>query len=202
MILILSLKSSGVDGERVMTRLMLSALVVIASIAILSTASRTEEVTRPDLGASKKQQVQGAPQMPRPHQPDEADFRSILPEDIDWKPFPAFPLGALLAILVGHPSEPGPYVVRVKVSGGAKLMPHKHPEDRIYTVISGVLYIGLGEKFDADKMNAYPPGSVVVLPGNTPISTGQNPASTSRRSRRSARLEYLDPQDDPRRHSR
>src|SRR5262249_28955432 len=29
--------------------------------------------------------------MARPHQPGESDFRSILPEDIDWKPFPAFP---------------------------------------------------------------------------------------------------------------
>ncbi|QIG93439.1 hypothetical protein [Bradyrhizobium sp. 6(2017)] len=25
------------------------------------------------------------------HQPGEAAFRSILPEDIDWKPFAAFP---------------------------------------------------------------------------------------------------------------
>ena len=24
------------------------------------------------------------------HQPGEADFKSVLPEDIDWKPFPAF----------------------------------------------------------------------------------------------------------------
>jgi hypothetical protein len=28
-------------------------------------------------------------------------------------------------------------------------MPHRNPEDRIYTVISGVLYIGLGDQFDA-----------------------------------------------------
>ena len=83
--------------------------------------------------------------MTRNHQPDQADFRVILPEDIDWKPFPAFPPGARLAVLVGHPSEPGPYVVRVKVPDGTKLMPHKHPEDRIYTVMSGVFYIGLGE---------------------------------------------------------
>ena len=46
-------------------------------------------------------------------------------------------------------------------------MPHKHPEDRIYTVMSGVFYIGLGETFDVDKVEAYPPGSVVVLPGET-----------------------------------
>ena len=73
------------------------------------------------------------------------DSRAILPEDIDWNPFPAFPPGARLAVLVGHPTEPGSYVVRVKVPGGTKLMPHKHPEDRIYTVMSGVFYIGLGE---------------------------------------------------------
>ena len=36
-------------------------------------------------------------------------------------------------------------MIRVKVPSGVKLMPHKHPEDRIYTVMSGVFYIGLGE---------------------------------------------------------
>jgi quercetin dioxygenase-like cupin family protein len=55
----------------------------------------------------------------------------------------------------------------VKVPGGARLTPHKHPEDRIYTVVSGVFYIGLGEQFDGDKVHAYPPGSVIVLPGDT-----------------------------------
>ena len=93
----------------------------------------------------------------RPHQPGQAVFRGILSEDIDWKPFPAFPLSARLAVLVGQPSEPGPYVIRVKVPSGVKLMPHKHPEDRIYTVISGVFYIGVGAEFDAGKLEAYPP---------------------------------------------
>ncbi|RWB40290.1 MAG: cupin domain-containing protein [Mesorhizobium sp.] len=105
--------------------------------------------------------------MARKHQPDQAEFRVILPEEIAWKPYAAFPTGARLAIVVGHPTQAGPYVVRVKVSGGTKLMPHKHPEDRIYTVMSGVFYIGLGDTFDEDKVNAYPPGSVIVLPGDT-----------------------------------
>jgi quercetin dioxygenase-like cupin family protein len=105
--------------------------------------------------------------MVRAHQPDESVFKAILPEDVDWIPVPAFPPSVRLAVLVGHPSEPGPYVTRVRASGGAKLMPHMHPEDRIYTVMSGVFYIGLGERFDGDKVQAYPPGSVVVLPGNT-----------------------------------
>ena len=49
------------------------------------------------------------------HEPDQAVFRSVLAEDIDWEPFPAFPPTARLAIVVGHTSEPGPYVTRVKV---------------------------------------------------------------------------------------
>jgi hypothetical protein len=44
-----------------------------------------------------------------PHQPGQAAFRAILSEDIEWKPFEAFPPGARLAVLVGHPSEQGPY---------------------------------------------------------------------------------------------
>jgi quercetin dioxygenase-like cupin family protein len=58
--------------------------------------------------------------------------------------------------------------VRVKLPAGVKLMPHTHPEDRIYTVMSGVFYIGLGTTFDPDKLQAYAPGSVIVLPANTP----------------------------------
>ncbi|HEY2385972.1 MAG TPA: cupin domain-containing protein [Candidatus Binatia bacterium] len=88
-------------------------------------------------------------------------------EEVDWKPFAAFPASVRLAVVVGHPAEAGPYVIRVKVPRGVKLMPHTHPEDRVYTVMSGVFYIGLGDRFDADKLEAYPPGAVIVLPGST-----------------------------------
>lgn len=103
----------------------------------------------------------------RQHQSGEIAFKSTLPEDIDWKPFPAFPPSVRLAAVVGTPSEAGPYTLRVKVPRGVRLMPHKHPEDRVYTVLSGVFYIGLGDVFDAEKLEAYPPGAVIVLPGNT-----------------------------------
>ena len=48
--------------------------------------------------------------MPTTHQPDQDVFRSVLPEDVDWEPFAPFPPSARLAVLVGHPTEPGPYV--------------------------------------------------------------------------------------------
>jgi quercetin dioxygenase-like cupin family protein len=138
--------------------------------------------------------------MTRHHQPGQSLFRSILPEDIDWKPFPAFPPEARLAVVVGDPTEPGPYVTRVKMPGGAKLMPHKHPEDRIYTVMSGVFYIGFGETFDDDKVKAYPPGSVIVLPGETWhfhwAKSGEYVTQITAIG--PLGLEYHDPHDDPR----
>jgi hypothetical protein len=103
----------------------------------------------------------------RQHRLGNGGFRSVLPDDIDWQPFAAFPPSVRLAVIVGQPSQNAPYTIRVRVPHGVKLMPHKHPEDRVYTVMSGVFYIGLGDRFDPDKLEAYPPGSVVVLPGDT-----------------------------------
>ena len=117
----------------------------------------------------------------RPHQPGQSVFKAILPEEIEWKSFAAFPPSARLAVVVGEPLQQGPYTIRVRVPHGVKLMPHKHPEDRIYTVISGIFYIGLGDQFDAKKLMACPPGAVIILPGNTSISIGRSPESTSRR---------------------
>lgn len=137
------------------------------------------------------------------HQPGEAEFRSVFPEDIDWKPFSAFPTPARLAVVVGEPTKPGPYVIRVKVPAGVKIMPHKHPEDRVYTIISGIFYVGLGDRFDADKLNAYPPGSVIVLPGDTPhfhwAKSGEYVSQVTAIG--PLGLDYLDPHDDPRNQS-
>jgi hypothetical protein len=85
----------------------------------------------------------------RAHQPGQDAFKAILSEDVDWKPFPAFPPSVRLAVIVGRPSEAGPYTVRVRVPRGVKLMPHRHSEDRIYTVISGVFYVGRGDRHGA-----------------------------------------------------
>ena len=134
------------------------------------------------------------------HQPGQDIFRSVLPEDIGWEPFPAFPPPARLAVVVGQPAGPGPYVIRVKVPSGVKLMRHRHPEDRVYTVISGVFYIGLGEQFDGGNLKVYPPGAVIVLPGGTAhfhwAKSGEYVTQVTAIG--PLGLEYLDPEDDPR----
>jgi quercetin dioxygenase-like cupin family protein len=134
------------------------------------------------------------------HQPGQDVFTSVLPAGIDWEPFPAFPPTARLAVVVGDPSEVAPYVVRVKVPSGVKLMPHTHHEDRVYTVISGVFYIGVGKHFDDGALEAYPPGAVIVLPGGTPhfhcAKSGEYVTQVTAIGPIS--LEYVDPEHDPR----
>jgi quercetin dioxygenase-like cupin family protein len=81
-------------------------------------------------------------------------------------------------------------------------MPHVHPEHRVYTVISGVFYIGLGEHFDSEKLESYPPGSVIVLPGGTPHFHWARSGDyvTQVTAIGPLGLEYVDPGDDPRNH--
>jgi hypothetical protein len=138
--------------------------------------------------------------MTRTHQPGEAEFKSILPEDIVWQVFPAFPPAARLAVLIGDPTRPGPYVVRVKLPGGTRMLPHKHPEDRIYTVMSGIFYIGLGEAFDDSKLRPFPPGAVIVLPGDTAhfhcAKSGEYVTQVTAVG--PLGLDYVNPGDDPR----
>ena len=137
------------------------------------------------------------------HQPDEGRFRVIRPEDIVWRAFPAFPPAARLAVLVGDPTKPGPYLIRVKLPTGTKMSPHSHPEDRIYTVISGIFYIGLGDEFDESKLIAHAPGSVLVLPGGQAhfhwAKSGEYVTQVSAIG--PLGLAYIDPLHDPRNRS-
>jgi hypothetical protein len=80
------------------------------------------------------------------------------------------------------------------------MMPHKHPEDRTSTVLSGVFYIGLGEKFDESKLTAYAPCSMVVLPGNQPhfhwAKSGEYMSQITAIG--PLGLHYINPANDPR----
>jgi quercetin dioxygenase-like cupin family protein len=88
------------------------------------------------------------------------------------------------------------------VPNGVRLMPHRHPEDRVYTVMSGVFYIGVGDEFDAARLEAYAPGSVVVLPGNTShFHWAQSGAYVTQVTAIGPLgIDYVNAQDDPRNH--
>lgn len=148
----------------------------------------------------KPSAIELAPQHVGAHQPGEERFRVIRSEELQWRPFPAFPPEARLAVLVGDPTKPGLYLIRVKLPDGTKMMPQQHPEDRIYTVISGIFYIGLGREFDEHTLTAHGPGSVVVLPGGQPhfhwAKSGEYITQVSGIG--PLGLSYVDPAHDPR----
>jgi quercetin dioxygenase-like cupin family protein len=136
----------------------------------------------------------------RPHLPGQDQFHVIRSEDVQWQHFAGYPPAVRTAVLVGEPSKPGPYVIRVKLPHGTKMMPHKHTEDRVYVVISGVFYVGLGDEFDESKLTAHAPGTVVVLP------SGQSHFHWAKSGEYITQvtaigplgLEYVDPTSDPR----
>src|ERR1700732_697394 len=79
----------------------------------------TKEVCMSQKASAVKRALHSEVQLP---QLGQEVFKTILSEDVDWKPFPAFPPSVRLAVVVGQPSEPGPYTIRVKVPHGEKLM--------------------------------------------------------------------------------
>lgn len=88
----------------------------------------------------------------------------VLPTNIQWH---ATRSGRDLAYLLGHPSKPGPYLYLVKWPPHSKALAHTHPEGRCGMVISGVHYIGYGEKFDESKLHHHPTGTFFTEPANT-----------------------------------
>src|SRR5690242_18257406 len=50
---------------------------------------------------------------------------------------------------------------------GAKIAPHWHSQDENLTLISGVMYLGMGEKMDAAKATAVKAGAYHYLPAKT-----------------------------------
>jgi len=68
--------------------------------------------------------------------------------------------------LVGNPSKPGTYTLRLKFPAGYKLAPHVHPDDREVTILSGTWPLGYGEHFDEAALKALPEGSFYTEPAN------------------------------------
>jgi uncharacterized RmlC-like cupin family protein len=102
--------------------------------------------------------VAGADDLPR-------GVTVITPSEMKWEHSAS---GRESAYLYGHPGKPGPYLCLIKWPPHNKALAHKHPDDRYGMVVSGVHYIGYGEKFDEMKLHAHPAGSFFTEPANTP----------------------------------
>jgi hypothetical protein len=49
------------------------------------------------------------------------------------------------------------------MADGYRIAPHWHPKRKNVTVISGSFKVGMGDSFDASKMDAFPAGSFAYM---------------------------------------
>ena len=94
---------------------------------------------------------------------------ALTAEEMTWSPQGSLALPGLEQVsLVGDPSKPGPYTIRLKFPAGFKLAPHTHPDPREVTILSGTWYTGYGEQADPALFKAMPAGSFYTEPANLP----------------------------------
>ena len=91
----------------------------------------------------------------------------VLPERLTFTTPPTIP-DLRSAYVLGAESEPGTYVIRVRLKAGGRVAVHTHPDTRYSTVLSGTLYVGFGEVADDARVTAVPAGAVYVAPANVP----------------------------------
>jgi quercetin dioxygenase-like cupin family protein len=97
----------------------------------------------------------------------EPGVMAISPSEMKWSAQGGLALPGLeQTTLIGDPSKPGPYTIRLKFPAGFKVAPHTHPDSREVTVLSGTWYTGYGEKADATGLKELPAGSFYTEPAN------------------------------------
>lgn len=91
----------------------------------------------------------------------------IQPDSLHWVSPPHHP-ALQSAWIWGAETQPGLYLLRVKLAAGGNIPPHTHPDERVTTVLSGTLSVGFGRTFNETAMVTLPPGAVYVVPAQTP----------------------------------
>ena len=112
---------------------------------------------------------------------------------------PMLPPGAEIAVLAGDPGKAAPYTVRLKFPANYAIPAHSHPTDENVVVVSGGLYMGMGNKLDPAAGQLLGVGGFALMPAganhyaytkaaSTIVLYGQGPVE----------FKYVNPADDPR----
>src|SRR5215475_2866892 len=120
-------------------------------------------------------------------------------EALKWVEPPTFP-GAKLAIVQGDPAKEGLFVYRVKLPANYKIAPHTHKASENVTVLSGVFFIGLGEKFDQGSGKELPVAGFVAIPPQHPhfAWAGAQETVVQVEGVGPTDITFVNPADDPR----
>jgi quercetin dioxygenase-like cupin family protein len=128
-----------------------------------------------------------------------ADAVMVNTGNIKWVDAPPiFPKGAKFAVIAGDPNAKGFFIVRLQLPGKYRIPAHNHPTDEYVTVISGALYVGMGDKLDPSKGEKLTAGGFAVAPAGMnhyAWTTGKTVVQVDAEG--PFGMTYVDPDDDP-----
>jgi quercetin dioxygenase-like cupin family protein len=162
----------------------MKAIIITSCVAALATAFPLARTS----GQAATEQASSA----------EMGFHS--PATIQWKLGPpSLPPGAKMAVLEGDPAKDGPFVMRLQAPDGYHIPPHTHPKTERVTVISGTMFLAMGDNLERTAAKTLPAGAYAFWPagmkhtawfeGGTVIQIhGIGPWQ----------INYVNPADDPR----
>jgi quercetin dioxygenase-like cupin family protein len=117
-----------------------------------------------------------------------------------WGPAPPFvPPGAQIAVLSGNPMAAESYTVRLKFPANYAIAAHSHPTDENVAVVSGTLYMGMGDKLDKKAGHAVAPGGYALMPAKANhYAFTKGPVTIFLYGMGPVEFNYVNPADDPR----
>lgn len=129
---------------------------------------------------------------------DEMGFHA--PEAIKWKDGPAsLPIGSKFAVLEGDPGKEGPFVMRLLLPDGLRIMPHWHPKVERITVISGTFNLGMGDRFEQSMTRPMSAGTYGFWPaGMRHFAWAKGDTVLQLHGIGPWGITYVNPADDPR----
>ena len=116
-----------------------------------------------------------------------------------WPAPPMVPPGAQIAVLAGNPTTAGAYTVRLKFPANYAIPAHSHPTDENVAVVSGALYMGMGDKLDKKAGHALGAGGYALMPANANhFAYTKRPTTIVLYGQGPVEFKYVNPADDPR----
>jgi hypothetical protein len=128
-----------------------------------------------------------------------AHHRIVTPNDLKWVDVASLPPGAKVAVIEGDPNKEGLVTIRIKLPPNYRVPAHYHSTVERSTILSGTLYIGMGEKFDAQKTTPMTPGTMLLMPPKMPhFAWTKEEVIFQLNVMGPWTVTYLNPADDPR----
>ncbi len=123
-----------------------------------------------------------------------------MPGQAKWGPAPPLvPPGAKIAVLAGDPTKAAPYTVRLKFPTNYAIPAHSHPTDENVVVVSGALYMGMGDKLDKKAGKPLGTGGYALMPANANhFAYTKGPTTIVLYGQGPVEFKYVNPADDPR----